>query len=125
MVPALGQRRELLGDLLQRERIAFEEVRTLGTPRRLAALVSGTAERQADAVIEIPGPPARVAFDAEGKPTPAAEGFARKNGLALADLQVRETSRGPYVFGERRETGGPSVEALAAALPPVFAQLTF
>src|SRR5262249_60153403 len=53
MVPALGQLRELLGALLQRERIAFEEVRTLGTPRRLAAIAAGVTGRQDDAVIEI------------------------------------------------------------------------
>src|SRR5205085_8354760 len=93
--------------------------------RRLAALAGGVAKRQADAVIAVPGPPARLAFDAEGKPTPVAEGFARKSGFAVRDLQVRETPRGPYVFGERREEGRPSVEVLAAALPPLFSELTF
>src|SRR5690349_20538089 len=105
MVPALGQLRELLGELLLRERIAFDGVRRLGTPRRLAALASGVAAREADAVIEIPGPPANRAFDADGNPTQVAESFARKNGLAVAALQVKPTPRREYVFGVRREDG--------------------
>src|SRR5262249_1250003 len=98
VVPALGQMRELGEQQLKRERVGPPEVRTVGTPRRVVAVASGGAERQADAEIEIGGPPARVAFDAAGDPTPAAEGFARKNQVTLADLQVRPTPRGEYVF---------------------------
>src|SRR4051794_19925799 len=101
VVPALGQLEALLEQRLKAERIGFREVRALGTPRRLVALASGVAERQEDAEIEIGGPPARVAFDEAGKPTPAAEGFARKNQVSLADLQVRPTPRGDYLFAVR------------------------
>src|SRR5437763_5482378 len=125
MVPALGQLRELLGDLLRRERIAFDNVRTLGAPRRLAVLASAMAARQAEAVIEIPGPPANRAFDAVGNPTQVAEGFARKNRLTVPELQVKPTPRGDYVFGVRREEGRPSVEVLSVALPSLFTELAF
>src|SRR5256885_10523056 len=70
MVPALGQLRELLGDLFRRERIAFDEVRTLGTPRRLAALVSGAAERQGGAGLQSSRPPAHPGVDADRGTTP-------------------------------------------------------
>ena len=64
------------------QRLTFTELRTLGTPRRLTLFVDGLTERQADQRREVVGPPKAVAFDAEGKPTKAAEGFARAQGVA-------------------------------------------
>lgn len=125
VVPALAQLRLLLEQRLRVERIGFREVRTLGTPRRLVALASGVADRQEDAEIEIGGPPARVAYDEAGNPTPAAEGFARKNQVSLADLEVRPTPRGDYVFAVRREEGRSSLEVLARVLPDIPGTLNF
>ena len=57
------------------------EVRAFATPRRLAVYVPALLESQPDQVEEMQGPPARVAYDANGQPTPAAAGFARKRGV--------------------------------------------
>lgn len=91
-------------------------IRVLGTPRRLAALVEGLPERTPDREETHKGPPARVAFGADGSPTKAAEGFARKLGLALGDLQ----RDGEYVVATVRTAGRPIEEALGEMVPAVL-----
>ncbi len=125
VVPALDQLAALFRELLGRERLGFEAVRTVGTPRRLVAYVTGVAERQPDSEAEYRGPARRAAFDAEGNPTKAAEGFARKYGLSAADLEVRETDGGEYVYARQRVVGRPTAEVLAAAIPGLLGQLNF
>src|SRR5687768_12241497 len=101
VVPALEQLRTLVGELLTRERIAHGEVRSVGTPRRLVTYVTDVAPRQEDAVAEHRGPTKSVAFAASGSPTKAAEGFARRYGLTAADLTVRQTDGGEYVYARQ------------------------
>ena len=60
-------------------------LRVMATPRRLALLVEKMSSRQPDREVELKGPPVSVAFDDQGQPTPAGEGFARKAGVSLAD----------------------------------------
>src|SRR5436853_3895576 len=57
------------------------------TPRRLALVVTAIAERSADVKKTVQGPPAKAAFQ-EGKPTKAAEGFARKIGVPVSELRI-------------------------------------
>ena len=58
---------------LKENRIAYRTVRTVGTPRRLALIASGLADRQADENRESRGPSVKIAFDADGNPTKAAQ----------------------------------------------------
>jgi len=130
MLPALEQLGELLAQQLQERRLAYEDIRICGTPRRLAALISQVAEAQEDSQEEIKGPPAERAFDPDpaggrGKPTQAALGFAKSRGIRPEDLVVRETDRGPYVFAVFAQKGRPAVEVLAEAFPQVISQLRF
>ncbi|MBI3911434.1 MAG: glycine--tRNA ligase subunit beta [Armatimonadetes bacterium] len=121
VVPALEQLRQLMEELLSVQRLSHGGVETLGTPRRLVACARDVATRQADAVVEIKGPPASVAFDAEGKPTRAADGFARRNQVDVGTLVIRDN----YVYAEKREIGAPAVSVLARALPELFPALNF
>jgi glycyl-tRNA synthetase beta chain len=91
-------------------------VRPFGTPRRLAVLAEGLPARQPALEEEHKGPPAAAAY-AEGVPTRAAEGFARRCGVAVADLEVRQTARGPFVFARSRQEGRSTPELLAEAVP--------
>ncbi|WP_154026817.1 glycine--tRNA ligase subunit beta [Olsenella uli] len=88
-------------------------VRVVSSPRRLAALVSDVAVAT-DEVHEVRrGPAAKIAFDADGNPTKAAEGFARKCGVAAADLVRREDTDGrEYVFAERSVASKPAMPIL-------------
>ena len=75
------------------------QLRTFGTPRRLAVRIDGLLERQPDKVVEVTGPPVKAAFDPSGKPTRAAEGFARAQGVAVDALRRITTPRGENGFG--------------------------
>src|SRR5437016_3179297 len=70
---------------------------SFSTPRRLAVYVPEVLKKQPDQVEEVHGPPVRIAFDAEGKPTHAAEGFAAKNRVRVEDLIRVNTPKGEYV----------------------------
>ncbi|MGQ9709917.1 MAG: glycine--tRNA ligase subunit beta [Anaerolineae bacterium] len=122
---ALAQLREQSPALLAEARLDYEALRVLGTPRRLALLVEGLSPHQRPLEEVVKGPPTRVAFDAEGNPTPAAQGFARRQGVDVADLQVREMDGGQYVVAIRRVEGRPAPEVLMELLPRLIAGLRF
>jgi len=101
------------------------EVRVLGTPRRLVVAVAGLAERQTDLLQVVKGPPAERAFNPDGTPNKAAEGFARGKGVDVSALQVSEIDGGRYVTVEIHQTGRPVVQVLSEALPGIIAALKF
>ncbi|MGI8934391.1 MAG: glycine--tRNA ligase subunit beta [Phormidesmis sp.] len=87
-----------------------------GTPRRLAVVISGLSDRQPDREEEAKGPPAKAAFKA-GKPTKAAEGFAASRGVAVADLEIRDTDKGEFVFVQQKILGLATAELLQELVP--------
>ena len=99
--------------------LALGDVRSFGTPRRLAVLVEDLAARSAVREELKRGPAVSAAFDAEGRPTKAAEGFARANGVDPSELFSQETDKGAYVF-VRKQLGG---ERAAELLPALLAAL--
>lgn len=122
---AVEQMRETAERQLAELRLTYERMETMGTPRRLALLVFGLADKQDDLIRETRGPSAKVAFDETGAPTKAALGFARSQGVAVEDLQVRETEQGAYVFAVSREAGLPTDEVLTRWLPEFVTGITF
>jgi len=122
---ALDDMQRLLARELDQARITYGEIRTYATPRRLAISVQNVSRQQERQELELTGPPARIAFDADGKPTKAAEGFARTNGVDVEDLQRIETDKGEYLFISRVIEGGDSSEQLPAILTRMVAQIPF
>jgi glycyl-tRNA synthetase len=122
---ALHQLSESLSQRLKALNLEHGAIQVLGTPRRLVAQVAQLAARQADRDEVVKGPPAERAFDADGKPTKAAEGFARGQGVDVADLQTEEMDGGEYVVARVHQTGRPAAEVLAEALPELIADLKF
>jgi glycyl-tRNA synthetase beta chain len=122
---ALAALPELVATALAGLRLGHGAIRALGTPRRLAVIVEAVAEQQPDLDEEIQGPPARIAFDAEGKPTKAAESFAQKSGVALEALRRVSTPKGDYVAARRLEPGRPAIDLLPAALAAVCGKIPF
>jgi len=100
---------------LDRLGLAHGEARGFATPRRLAVLVTDVAEQQAEQTVEHRGPPVSAAFDASGEPTKAAAGFAARHGVAVADLERRDTGKGEYLFFHEASGGTPATELLPAA----------
>ncbi len=111
--------------MLERARLSFDEARVYGTPRRLVFIAENIAAVQAPAVREERGPAAKIAFDAQGKPTKAAEGFARRWGLSPSQLEKRHTDQGEYVFAVIQEPELPAVQALAPLLPGLITGIPF
>src|SRR5579859_244403 len=122
---ALMQLREFARALFKALRLYCREVQVKGTPRRLVILARDVAPCQADEEKVVKGPPANKAFDASGKPTPVAEGFARKQGVTVSDLKVETVEGGQYVTALVKSIGKPSVEVLAETLPEFIAALKF
>ncbi len=100
--------------------IAHEGVTWFATPRRLALKVANLAESQPDRVVEKRGPAVNVAFDADGKPTKAAEGWARGNGITVEQAERLVTDKGEWLlFKEQvqgQQTASVVVEMAAKAL---------
>ncbi len=123
--PALEEMAASFRKMLDAERIGVEEILTWGTPRRLALMARKVAAAQAEVETEEIGPPKAVAFDAAGKPTPAAQGFAKKQGVAVSDLIEVDTPRGVYLALKKSTTGRPTAERLPELLPGFILGLSF
>ncbi|HTL37584.1 MAG TPA: glycine--tRNA ligase subunit beta, partial [Kofleriaceae bacterium] len=92
---------------LRDARLTFSSVRALGTPRRLAFIVKGLADRQPDLDEEVVGPPVNAAFAPDGTLTKAGQGFAAKNGVAPDSLLKKQVAgkKGEYVVAQRHVAG--------------------
>ena len=110
---------------LEAQRIDFEGVKTLGTPRRLVLVIEGLSERQRDVEIKKIGPSKQAAFDAKGNSTRAAIGFAKGQGVPVESLTVVETDKGEYVCAVKKEIGKPTREILAVLLPKLILSIPF
>ena len=104
---------QLAETMLKEHRLSYEKVRTLGTPRRAALIVTGLAERQEDINTETRGPSVAIAFDADGNPTKAGAGFARGQGVDPSALIQRDG----YVYASVHESGAATAELLTLLLP--------
>ena len=122
---AIEQWQDAVPKVLADLRLTHDGVTVTATPRRIVAYVRNLAPRQEDRVVEVKGPPAKVAFDDEGRPTKAAEGFARSHGIPVESLEVRTEGKKAYVVGVKREPGRDAADVLAEALPDLIARLRF
>ena len=112
----LADLKRLAGDMFAEHRLAYENLRTIGTPRRTALLVTGLAERQEDVSTETRGPSVAIAFDAEGNPTKAGTGFARGQGIEPSALIQRDG----YVYASVHEQGAETAQLLTELLPELI-----
>ncbi len=110
--------------LLTREQlIAAEPVaHSYSTPRRLAVLVRHVLTQQPDITEDTTGPAVKIAFK-DGLPMPAAEAFARKSGVAIAELKTISTPKGDYLAATTLKRGRTAAEVIAAELPKEIAAL--
>ncbi len=123
--PALDYLERGLKAYFEKNRIPAGEGRVLGTPRRLAVAFADVPRSQPDAVETHLGPNVRVAFDAEGKPTQAAIGFARGKGVAVEALTRATTPKGEVVAARVELKGRPTTEILSEMLPGFIADIPF
>jgi glycyl-tRNA synthetase beta chain len=113
---AIAQWKSRIPQTLAENSLTYDAVEVYGTPRRLAVLIKNLPSQQSDREEEIKGPPAQAAFK-DGKPTPAAQGFAKKQGVELDALEVRATDKGDFVFVRKLTPGRPVADILTELVP--------
>jgi glycyl-tRNA synthetase beta chain len=113
---ALEQWRSRIPADLAAHVLTSENVEVFGTPRRLAVLIQGLPEQQPQQEEEIKGPSAQAAFK-DGQPTPAALGFAKKQGVEVSAFELRATDKGEFVFVNKVTEGRKTPEVLTELIP--------
>jgi glycyl-tRNA synthetase beta chain len=125
MTKALNDIRDYAEDELNSAHIKHGEVKVKGTPRRLVLIIKEVADSQEDSVELSKGPMVKLAFDADGNPTKAAEGFARGKGVAVSDLKRQTIGNAEYVFAEKRQKGNDTSEVMPSILANIINKLAF
>jgi len=117
---------EIVAAQLREHRLAPESpVDTFSTPRRLTVRIVRIPERQADLEELVNGPPASASFKPDGTPTPAAAGFAAKQGVEVAALERVQTPKGEYLAFRRKQRGKAAVDVLPDVLGGTLRGLSF
>ena len=125
LTSAIGQLRDRAGDVLKAAGLHVGNVTVEGTPRRLVLAVTGVGVRETVREETVKGPPASAAYDKDGKPTRAAEGFARSNGLSVEQLTTEESGGRAYVVARKRVESRPALELLGESIERLFGGLRF
>lgn len=113
---AIAQWRSRIPADLSAQVLAADRVEIFGTPRRLAVLIHGLPDQQSHQTEDVKGPPAQAAFK-DGQPTPAALGFAKKQGVDVADFEMRPTDKGEFVYIRKVIEGRKTPAVLAELIP--------
>ncbi|MCL1849341.1 MAG: glycine--tRNA ligase subunit beta [Clostridiales bacterium] len=122
---ALEQMGQIVEGALAEQRIAFAAVRTMGTPRRLSMLIDGLALQGEDRTDEVRGPAQKAAYDGEGQPTKALQGFMNAQGVSQESLTVKEVNGNMYVYASRRQAGQLTKDVLPGILTDMVSALYF
>ena len=116
---AENQLRESFKKFLEANKIEFEKVNVLTTPRRLAVIIEGLADAQPDSVKTFKGPIKKIAYDENGNLSKAGEGFAKKNGIDPSALYVEDD----YVWAKAEVKGKSTKDVLVENIPNIILKL--
>ncbi len=122
---AINQLRKIAKEAFKIARLEYKMILVFGTPRRIALLVGGLEPKQTAIDIIVRGPAVKAAYDKDGKPTKAAEGFARNQGVSVSDLIKGEEKGAEYVFVKKHDAGRLTTEILKTLLPDLIAAIKF
>ena len=109
--------------LLQAHHLMVQRITSYGTPLRLVIIVRGLTTTQHKPAEEIRGPSKHAAYDKEGKPTPALQGFLRSQGGTAADIKIISSEKGDYLYFTKRATTIPTATVLPALLSQLITKL--
>ncbi len=122
---AMQQLEQEAAALLEENRLNYKRLQTWATPRRLVLLVSALDDNQADLVEKVKGPPVNRAYDEEGKPTKALEGFLRSQGVSVEALEEEVIKEARYIVVSKETPGRKALELLPGLLPQLIRKLAF
>lgn len=123
--PVVTQMTKLAEEAFATAGLGYDTLNIYATPRRLTLLVNGLAECSEDTRTEAKGPAVKAAYDADGNPTKALQGFCRGQGIDPADVMQKEINGNLYIYIEKTTPGKPAMELLPALLPPIVDKLYF
>ncbi|OQY01588.1 MAG: glycine--tRNA ligase subunit beta [Desulfobacteraceae bacterium 4572_130] len=125
IIPALKSFKENLLKALENNRIKYGKAKYFGTPRRLALIVENISDKQKIQSSTIIGPPEKIGFDKNGKPSMAAEKFAQKAGVNLDEIIITQTDKGKYLSAKKQEYCELSATILENILPDLILSIPF
>lgn len=105
--------------------LSYENLRTYATPRRLVLMVDGLIEKAADQESEMKGPAKAAAYDENGQPTRALEGFCKGQGVSIDDLFEKEIKGNTYMFVLRKSSGDLTINLLPQILTTMVEKIAF
>ena len=111
--------------IFKESRVSAKEILTYATPRRLVMRAVGLPKKQESQETEVIGPPRKAGYDAKGKPTPVAIGFAKARGASVSDLKIKKTSKGEYLYVVRKEASVTTIRVLKEILPTLLSSIKF
>ncbi|PRQ57408.1 putative glycine--tRNA ligase [Rosa chinensis] len=125
VVDASQQLKDLIVQLLAKQRLGHGEVQAFGTPRRLVVCVENLCTKQMENEVEVRGPPVSKSFDDQGNPTKAAEGFCRRYSVPLNSLYQKTDGKTEYIYARVIESARLALEVLSEDLPNAIARISF
>uniref|UniRef100_A0A1D1Z7D5 glycine--tRNA ligase n=1 Tax=Anthurium amnicola TaxID=1678845 RepID=A0A1D1Z7D5_9ARAE len=125
VIDASQQLKNSIMELLAKRRMNHGDVLACGTPRRLVIFIEKLHCKQTENPIEVRGPPSTKAYDQQGNPTKAAEGFCRRYGVSLDCMYRKIDGKMEYVYVQVTESARFAVEVLAEELPSIIAKASF
>ena len=114
-----------LSKLLKENRIAFDEIKSYGTPRRLVLIVDGIQDKQSDLEEEIKGPAKKIAVDADNNFTKPAIGFMKSKNLNPEDIYFKVVGKDEYMFATIKQKGELSEDIIKEILPQTIKSVVF
>ncbi|XVE76845.1 hypothetical protein DITRI_Ditri13aG0012800 [Diplodiscus trichospermus] len=125
VVHASQQLKDLVLQLLEKQRLNHGGIQAFGTPRRLVITVESLCPKQVENEVEVRGPPASKTFDEQGNPTKAAEGFCRRYAVSMDSLFRKVDGKTEYVYARVKESARVALEVLSEELPGILAKISF
>ena len=122
---AIKQLKEFVPELLIQSRLSYSSIHVNGTPRRLVVIIKDLSPDYTDSAKIVRGPAAKYAYDADGKPTKAAKGFARSQGVAIDELEIHSIDDGEYVVVTLVEETANLSEVMVKIVPEMIGKLNF
>ncbi|KAF2311052.1 hypothetical protein GH714_019304 [Hevea brasiliensis] len=125
VVHASQQLKDLVLQLLEKQRLGHGKVQAFGTPRRLVVYIESLCTRQAENEVEVRGPPVLKAFDEQGNPTKAAVGFCRRYNVSVDSLFRKVDGKMEYIYVRITEAARLALKILSEDLPVTISKISF
>ena len=122
---AIKQLKEYVPELLIQSRLSYSSVHVNGTPRRLVVIIKDLSPDHTYSAKTVRGPAAKHAYDTDGKPTKAAKGFARSQGVAIDELEIHSIDDGEYVVATLVEETTNLSDVMVKIVPEMIGKLNF